>query len=59
LNSESKFNAITKANFENPSKKVITDLDCDPNKHGRFIKRLFKKKTKRSRLIKALENKNL
>lgn len=44
LNRESKFNAITKANFENPLKKVITDLDCEPTKRDGFIKRLFKKK---------------
>ncbi|ADV49690.1 Peptidoglycan glycosyltransferase [Cellulophaga algicola DSM 14237] len=51
LNKDKEFNAITKAQFETPSDKVLENLSCDPIKKDGFLKRLFKnpekKKTKK------------
>ena len=47
LNSDIKFNAITKAKFETSSYEVLKDLNCEPAKRDGFIKRLFKKKNKK------------
>ncbi|MDN3491431.1 transglycosylase domain-containing protein [Winogradskyella sp. APC 3343] len=47
LNRDSEFNSFTKAKFENPSQKVLDDLDCEPTKRDGFLKRLFKKKNKK------------
>ena len=53
LGRDKDFNAITKAKFENPSKYVLDQMDCDPVKRDGFFKRLFtnpdKKKTKKFR----------
>ncbi|MCB0383568.1 MAG: transglycosylase domain-containing protein [Psychroserpens sp.] len=46
LNSDSKFDAITKAKFETPSDEVIAALDCEPEKRDGFLKRLFTKDRK-------------
>jgi penicillin-binding protein 1A len=46
LNSDSKFEAITKAKFETPSVEVLAALDCDPEKRDGFLKRLFTKDKK-------------
>ncbi|MBR9846591.1 MAG: penicillin-binding protein [Algicola sp.] len=46
LNSDSKFDAITKAKFETPSEEVIAALDCEPEKRDGFLKRLFTKDKK-------------
>jgi penicillin-binding protein 1A len=46
LNSDSKFNTITKAKFETPSEDIIAALDCDPEKRDGFLKRLFTKDKK-------------
>lgn len=49
LNQDSAFQSITSATFENPSKKVLNDLDCEPTKRDGFLKRLFKKKNKKKK----------
>jgi penicillin-binding protein 1A len=41
LNRDSKFNAITRANFEKPSKRVLRSLNCEPTKKENFFQRLF------------------
>lgn len=46
LNTDAEFNSITKAHFEQPSKQVMQDLDCEPEKRDTFLKRLFSKKKK-------------
>ena len=46
LNADKNFNNITQAKFENPSKKVLEDLNCEPEKRDGFFKRLFSKKKK-------------
>lgn len=46
LNLDTIFNDITKAKFENPSTKVLEDLNCDPEKRDGFFKRLFGTKNK-------------
>lgn len=46
LNSDSKFDAITKAKFETPSEEVIAALNCEPEKRDGFLKRLFTKDKK-------------
>ncbi|WP_179009319.1 transglycosylase domain-containing protein [Winogradskyella forsetii] len=48
LNTDNDFNSITRAQFENPSEQVLDDLDCEPTKRDGFIKRLFKKKNKKT-----------
>jgi len=42
LNSDSNYNAITQASFEETSEEVLSSLDCEPNKTDGFFKRLFK-----------------
>ncbi|APX98810.1 transglycosylase domain-containing protein [Lacinutrix venerupis] len=44
LNLDSKYNSITKSNFENPSASVIDALNCEDEKRDGFLKRLFGKK---------------
>lgn len=46
LNTNSKYNAITKATFETPSETIIASLDCEPEKRDGFLKRLFTKDKK-------------
>ncbi|MEY8847503.1 transglycosylase domain-containing protein [Psychroserpens sp. XS_ASV72] len=46
LNSDSKYNAITKAKFDTPSEDVIAALDCQDEKRDGFLKRLFSKDKK-------------
>lgn len=46
LNTNSKYDAITKAKFETPSAQVIAALDCEPEKRDGFLKRLFTKDKK-------------
>ena len=46
LNADTNYNAITKARFEEPSKEVVKDLDCEPEKRDTFLKRLFSKQKK-------------
>ncbi|WP_432412813.1 transglycosylase domain-containing protein [Rasiella sp. SM2506] len=50
MNSDKRFDTITKARFPIPSKEVLASLDCPPTKRDGFLKRLFtnpdKKKTK-------------
>ncbi|MFT5942194.1 MAG: penicillin-binding protein 1A [Sediminicola sp.] len=46
LNKEKEFNFITKARFDNPSKAVLDQLDCEPIKRDGFFKRLFKNPNK-------------
>ncbi|MFK7782319.1 transglycosylase domain-containing protein [Psychroserpens sp.] len=46
LNTDSKFNTITKAKFETPSDDVIAALDCEPEQRDGFLKRLFSKDKK-------------
>lgn len=41
LNRDSKYNAITKAQFEYPTEEVLTSLDCELTKTDGFFKRLF------------------
>ncbi|QCW99255.1 penicillin-binding protein [Aggregatimonas sangjinii] len=53
LGRDKKYDPITKAKFERPSKYVLDQMDCDPVKRDGFFKRLFtdpnKKKTKKFR----------
>jgi penicillin-binding protein 1A len=46
LNTDSKFNNVTRAKFETPSDAVIASLDCEPEKRDGFLKRLFTKDRK-------------
>ncbi|WP_435412775.1 transglycosylase domain-containing protein [Psychroserpens mesophilus] len=46
LNSDSKFDTLTKAKFETPSDEVLAALDCEPEKRDGFLKRLFTKDKK-------------
>lgn len=46
LNSNSKYNYVTKSHFEIASDEVISDLNCEETKRDGFIKRLFTKKNK-------------
>ncbi len=46
LNKEKQFNGITQARFENPSRSVLDQLDCEPVKRDGFFKRLFKNPNK-------------
>ncbi|WP_299224912.1 transglycosylase domain-containing protein [uncultured Psychroserpens sp.] len=46
MNSDPKFNAITKASFEAPTEATISALDCDAEKRDGFLKRLFTKDKK-------------
>nr|WP_321224782.1 transglycosylase domain-containing protein [uncultured Psychroserpens sp.] len=46
MNADKNFNAITKAQFENPSSEVLSALDCETEKRDGFLKRLFKKDQK-------------
>ncbi|PVW12148.1 transglycosylase domain-containing protein [Marixanthomonas spongiae] len=41
INKDTTFNAITKAQFKNPSATVAEMLDCAPTKRDGFFKRLF------------------
>ena len=41
LNRDSKYNAITKAQFEYPTEEVLMSLDCELTKTDGFFKRLF------------------
>ena len=41
LNTNPKYNDITKASFETPSEAVLNALDCEPTKADGFFKRLF------------------
>lgn len=49
LNADSDYKSITGAQFENPSDKVLDDLDCEETKRDGFFKRLFKKKEKKKK----------
>ncbi|WP_299121603.1 transglycosylase domain-containing protein [uncultured Winogradskyella sp.] len=49
LNKESQYDEITRASFEASPKEVLEDLDCEPTKRDGFIKRLFKKKSKKKK----------
>lgn len=49
LNADTRFNSITKSNFETPSQEVISDLDCNPEKRDGFFKRLFGRKHKKKK----------
>ncbi|MCK7590029.1 transglycosylase domain-containing protein [Subsaxibacter sp. CAU 1640] len=42
LNSDSNYNAITQASFEETAPEVLNSLDCEPTKKDGFFKRLFK-----------------
>jgi penicillin-binding protein 1A len=48
LNTDSNYKTITSARFENVSEDVLKDLDCEPTKRDGFLKRLFKKKNKKT-----------
>lgn len=49
LNADTDFRTITGAQFENPSKEVLNDLDCEPEKRDGFFKRIFKRKNKKKK----------
>ncbi|MTE27047.1 transglycosylase domain-containing protein [Winogradskyella ouciana] len=49
LNSDIEFKTITNAQFENPSREVINDLDCEPEKRDGLFKRIFKRKNKKKK----------
>ena len=57
LNAEPDFNSVTKASFEKSLEKMISDLNCDPEKRDVLIKRVFKRKNKKKRL-KAINKKS-
>ena len=46
LNSDSRYDAITKSRFEEPSQDVLNDLSCDAEKRDGFFKRIFGSKKK-------------
>ncbi len=46
LNTDTKYNYITKSLFETPTDEVISDLNCEETKRDGFLKRLFTKKNK-------------
>ena len=46
LNSDSRYDAITKSQFEEPSQDVLNDLSCDAEKRDGFFKRIFGSKKK-------------
>ena len=41
LNTDTRYNYITKSHFETPSQEVIDDLNCEPEKRDGFLKRIF------------------
>lgn len=49
LNSDIEFKTITNAQFENPSKEVVNDLDCESEKRDGLFKRIFKRKNKKKK----------
>ncbi|MFB9056015.1 transglycosylase domain-containing protein [Mariniflexile ostreae] len=49
LNADSHFDNITKSRFENPSQKVLADLDCNPEKRDGLLKRIFGRKHKKKK----------
>jgi len=46
MNTDQKFNAITKAKFAKPSSEVSKSLACEAEKRDGFLKRIFKKDRK-------------
>ncbi|HMR16045.1 MAG TPA: penicillin-binding transpeptidase domain-containing protein, partial [Mariniflexile sp.] len=57
LNADSRYDAITKSKFEEPSAQVLDDLDCDAEKRDGFFKRIFGSKKKERKFNKET-NKN-
>ncbi len=43
LNQNPQFDSLTKADFQQPSNLISTDMDCAPTRKRGFLKRLFKK----------------
>ncbi len=52
MNQDPTFDIITKSTFAIPDERVITDLNCKPEKRDNFFKRLFGKKKKKKRFKK-------
>ena len=57
MNSNSKFNALTTAQFEAPSNDILKALACDKVKRDGFLKRIFKKDIKQRDFETAIEAK--
>ena len=57
LNADSRYDAITKSKFEEPSAQLLDDLDCDAEKRDGFFKRIFGSKKKERKFNKET-NKN-
>jgi penicillin-binding protein 1A len=57
LNGDSKYKNITQARFENPSEKVLRNVDCEPTKEEGLFKQLFGRDKKNEKSFKKKRKK--